>query len=614
MSPRNDFGQWREEIGGDRFDVEFSGFKDEVSEVLLPTIEVAQSAVSSRRSSTPTLAKQITFLLTLFGLFSYAFVNLVSFRIVMGVLAVLMILPGLLLYAVDGCRPADYEEKDNVTTWKVKPYGFLLLCLVAGSLYGLGISIVLRAFMLAVGASMFLPGLYLYVVEGCRPEDFREEEKLSPKKVAIFLSSLVSVCLASLYGISISVAFRFFMGVVATLMLLPGLYLYIADGCRPEDDEENMDESQKKGRAFVLFLLGSLGLGGFSGVCLSTFFYVFMGAVAALMLLPGFYLYVVDGCRPEDYTEEDTMNEKSWVVAMSIGLVALYGMRISMVFCVLMGSVAAFMVLPGLYLYMVDGCRPEDVEEEGFPSEKENELSILFFLSLGLGFVYGVCVSTVFRVSVGVVAALMLFPGLYLYGVDGCRPEDYEEEGHEGHNQGNAALPVFVSLGLLSFSGVYMSTYCYVFLGAIATLMLLPGLYLYVVDGCRPEDFEEEENVNKAWDTSFRLSLACLALGCFYGLRSFTIFLACSGFVGVLMLLPGFYLWVVDGCRPEDYVEEDAGDQKTCATVVVFLLGLVLSSLYGMWSSTVFRAIMGVVGFTMLLPGLYPFSGGWLQA
>jgi len=228
------------------------------------------------------------------------------------------------------------------------------------------------------------------------------------------------------------------------------------------------------------------------------------------MLLPGFYLYVVEGCRPEDYSEDETMGEKSWAFAFSFGLAALYGMRISMVFCVCMGAVAALMVLPGLYLYMVDGCRPEDVEEEGFVNEKKDGLSMLLLLGLGVASVYGICVSTVFSVFMAVVVVLMLLPGLYLW-LDGCRPEDYEEV-DESHKQGNSFLPWFVCLGLLSFSWFGIYTHCYVFMGAMAALMFLPGLYLYVVDGCRPEDFEEEANTNEARDMAFLLLLAGVAL------------------------------------------------------------------------------------------------------
>jgi len=604
-SPRNsfDFGEWREEIGGDRFDFELSGFHDEVSEVVLPTVKVAQAAESTRKSSTPSSARRMIFLPTLIGLVSYGLLNSLSFRIVLGLVAAAMLLPGLFLYMVDGCRPADYEEKDNAIPKKSVSYELLLVCLVLGSLYSVDISIALRALMGAASALMLLPGFYLYVMEGCRPEDFKEEEDLSQKKVGKLVISLVSLGLASLYGMCVSMAFRLCMGVVAAMMLLPGLYLYVVDGCRPEDYEEQTDDSQQKGHALAVFLLGCLAFGGFSGVCLSTFVCAFMVAVAALMLLPGFYLYVVEGCRPEDYSEDETMGEKSWAFAFSFGLAALYGMRISMVFCVCMGAVAALMVLPGLYLYMVDGCRPEDVEEEGFVNEKKDGLSMLLLLGLGVASVYGICVSTVFSVFMAVVVVLMLLPGLYLW-LDGCRPEDYEEV-DESHKQGNAFLPWFVCLGLLSFSWFGIYTHCYVFMGAMAALMFLPGLYLYVVDGCRPEDFEEEANTNEARDMAFLLLLAGVALGCLYCLRSSTAFLAFLGVGSVLMLLPGLYLWVVDGCRPEDYVEEDTGDQKNVAAVAALLLGLVLASLYGMWMSIVFRAMFGAAGATMFLPGLY---------
>lgn len=188
----------------------------------------------------------------------------------------------------------------------------------------------------------------------------------------------------------------------------------VIDGCR---------------RGAALFLLVSWAIGLFFVPFVSVAFRCFMGALAILMLLPGLYLYIVDGCRPEDYNEEHV---STWKTAgailcsfLMLCLASFYCVNASTTLCIFMGIAAAMLILPGLYLYVVDGCRPEDYEGGDCCSQKNLEILLLSLVSLGL--IYGMWFFVVLRIFMGAMAAMVFLPGLYLYVIDGCRPEDCEE-------------------------------------------------------------------------------------------------------------------------------------------------------------------------------------------
>jgi len=419
-------------------------------------------------------------------------------------------------------------------------------------------STIFRAFMGAVAALMLLPGLYLYAVDGCRPEDYKEEEQHATwKSGEVLVLALLS--LGSSFGIYASMVFRVSMGVVASMMLLPGVYLYVVEGCRPEDFTDEVGGRRHTGGSIVLVLTGLSLISFYGGACMSTIFRAFMGAVAALMLLPGLYLYVVDGCRPEDCKEEE--QNTAWksgevLVLALLGLGFCFGIYASSFFRISMAVVASMMLLPGVYLYVVEGCRPGDFTDEVNVRQHRGISIVLVLTGLSLIFVYGgACMcGAAFMVAV---AALMLLPGLYLYVVDGCRPEDYKEEEQNATWKSGGAL-VLALLGLGSFYGMYTSMIFRTSMGVVASMMLLPGVYLYVVEGCRPEDFTDEVGGRRHTGGSIVLVLTGLSLISFYGGACVsTIFRVCMGAVAALMLLPGLYLYVVDGCRPEDYKEDD---------------------------------------------------------
>jgi hypothetical protein len=99
------------------------------------------------------------------------------------------------------------------------------------------------------------------------------------------------------------------MGGLSLVMSLPGAYLYIVKGCRPEDcDEVVMDKLEnnddKSGNGAAMFWLAMYSLVLAYGVYSSYTLGRLMGAASLLMLLPGAYLFVVDGCRPEDCNDD----------------------------------------------------------------------------------------------------------------------------------------------------------------------------------------------------------------------------------------------------------------------------------------------------------------------
>jgi len=208
----------------------------------------------------------------------------------------------------------------------------------------------------------------------------------------------------------------------------------------------------------------------------------------------------VEGCRPEDYEvgEDDSQKDGVYMISLlTLGLGCLYAMYISGFLRVIMGTTASLMLLPGLYLYTVDGCRPEDYDEEESKSQWSHSASALLLAILGLGFFYCVWISMIFRFFMGVAAALMLLPGLYLYTVEGCRPEDCDEEDIDSQQASGTFVLALVALGLGSFYGMYVSRAFCVSMGVVASFMFFPGLCLYVVEGCRPEDCQEDLNLKQ---------------------------------------------------------------------------------------------------------------------
>lgn len=110
----------------------------------------------------------------------------------------------------------------------------------------------------------------------------------------------------------------------------------------------------------------------------------------------------------------------------TLSLLCVYGLCTSKAFLIIMIAIAAIVSLPGIYLYHVDGCRPEGYNDEG--SWTKQTSFWLALLSLISGWTYGLYASSIFRILMGTLAALMFLPGIYLYAVDGCRPEDDEDE------------------------------------------------------------------------------------------------------------------------------------------------------------------------------------------
>jgi hypothetical protein len=194
-----------------------------------------------------------------------------------------------------------------------------------------------------------------------------------------------------------------------------------------------------------------------------------------------------------------------------------YGTSTVSIFSVIMGASAVFMILPGTYLYVVQGCRPEDCEEVhgtcGNDMDKKGrgaEACVLLNFTLGAlsYFYYGISVVNILGITMGFIAALMILPGAYLYIIQGCRPEDCEEcrpedckevhraSGNEMDKNGRGAeacvLLVFTIGALYNFHyGISVVSILGVTMGLIAALMILPGAYLYIIRGCRPEDCEE---------------------------------------------------------------------------------------------------------------------------
>lgn len=121
-------------------------------------------------------------------------------------------------------------------------------------------------------------------------------------------------------------------------------------------------------------------------------------------------------------------------------------------------------------------------------------------------------------------------------------------------NQGAPLAYILMSFGFGVFShylyGTCISNTLVAFMTVLALFMTLPGIYLYVVDGCRPEDNDEDVDMKKSEEPPFWLRISGTVL--VYALWTSCFFRSCMGILAVLMLMPGIYLYAVEGCRPED--------------------------------------------------------------
>jgi hypothetical protein len=181
-----------------------------------------------------------------------------------------------------------------------------------------------------------------------------------------------------------------------------------------------------------------------------------------------------------------------------------YGVSFVSIFCVIMGACAGLMLLPGFYLYIVKGCRPEDTDDvplarrEQDMHQKESGLVVFWLVTYSLAFVYGLWTSGTFRCVIGLLAVVMILPGTYLF-VRGSRPEDSDEvplaRRGQDMDQKESGLAAFC-LAMCGLAFVYgLWTYgtflCVIgLLGLLAAVMILPGTYLFVC-GYRPEDCDE---------------------------------------------------------------------------------------------------------------------------
>lgn len=380
---------------------------------------------------------------------------------------------------------------------------------------------------------MVLPGIYLWVVDGCRPEDFQESVSKWPAH------ALRVLCCLTLYFLCtcISCIVGFCMLCIAAVLLSPGVYLWMVDGCRPEDFKESGGSWLVRAILAVLPLICCMSVSSSATYCMAGF--------AALMLLPGIKLWTVDGCRPEFFKESSSSQSASFPGLMFFFAAPCFlGMFSSSVVSYILTGVAALMLLPGMYLWSVDSCRPEDYQGSAgtWPVGAIGVILLFccaYFLGMSIPSLVGCCILGA--------AALVVLPGIYLWTVDGCRPEDFPESDSNLPTQALGMLPLFCFLyfqdmSLLSGAGCFTM--------GVAALMLLPGAYLWIVDGCRPDDFQEAASI---WPLGFLVAaviLMCLVVAgvSWYFLAGLT-----ATSMAALMLLPGINLWMVEGCRPEDF-------------------------------------------------------------
>jgi hypothetical protein len=111
-----------------------------------------------------------------------------------------------------------------------------------------------------------------------------------------------------------------------------------------------------------------------------------------------------------------------------------YGVTFVGFSCVVMGLCAGLMILPGAYLYFVEGCRPEDCDEvpaekRGYDKDNKESSPAKFWLAMySLAFVYALWTSGTFRCVMASLALVMILPGTYLFVFGGCRPEDTNDD------------------------------------------------------------------------------------------------------------------------------------------------------------------------------------------
>jgi len=380
-------------------------------------------------------------------------------------------------------------------------------------------------------------------------KNFEDSPTLLQSGYLVFLPVVAGVIM---YITLISSAFCMIMSAIALLMVSPGTYLWVMDGSRPEDYEENVQEHSIRHLAAFRFLL--LGLGAMIVMPTSTSALIIMSAVATLMLLPGIYLWVADGCRPEDYERKDQTrdgNSSGDVMLARLGLGIVFGMWYSRSFRIFQGILSVLMFLPGLYLWTVEGCRPEDYDGN-CRQRKAGYLSVLKASLLAGGTMLIMKAFVSISMFLGIMAAIMLLPGIYLWVVDGCRPEDYEED-RRTEDEDDCSDIMLARLVLGGMIGMWLSKSFRILQGIMAMVMLVPGVYLWVADGCRPEDYEETSCRNKVGELAM-FKLGSLVLGLLIGAWISTSILIFVMAIAALMLLPGIYLWVFDGARPEDYM------------------------------------------------------------
>lgn len=445
--------------------------------------------------------------------------------------ASVMLLPGIYLWTVDGCRPEDFQE--STSKWPIGALGFLL-CLSCQYSLDMSCYSLLSCCVTCIAALMVLPGIYLWVVDGCRPEDFPESCSAWPVDVLRAVC-----CLSSLYFLCacISSAVSFCMLCVAAVLVLPGIYLWMVDGCRPEDFQESVGSWSATPILAMIPLLCCMSSSSSATYC--------MAGIAALILLPGIQLWTVDGCRPEFFEEASSPRPASFLGPMLfLATPCFLGMSVLSVVMYTLTGVAALMLLPGIYLWIVDGCRPEDYQ--GFagtwPVGGIGVLLLfccLYFSGMSIPSAVGCCMLGA--------AVLVVLPGIYLWTVDGCRPEDFQES---GSNLPTRALGMLPLLCFAYFQGMSLLSGLGYFVTGVAALMLLPGAYLWVIDGCRPDDFQESAGI---WRVGFLVAAVSLICVSFAGISWYSLAGLTATGMAALMLLPGINLWMVEGCRPEDF-------------------------------------------------------------
>jgi len=171
----------------------------------------------------------------------------------------------------------------------------------------------------------------------------------------------------------------------------------------------------------------------------SASFSTLTGIVAVLLLVPGLYLRLFDGCSldhswPEDFEENVKGGKAACPLGCQVGgkaarplasqiIDSVYGMCIYMSFFILIGAVAilkpgALLLVPPVYICLIDDRRTEDVEEEDDASEKKSRTSAFSHMSFSLGSFLGAFVYTFVFVLLGVVTIVaILLPASLVFSL-----------------------------------------------------------------------------------------------------------------------------------------------------------------------------------------------------